>query len=85
MGQQRNSMQIKEQVKTPEEELSEMRMSNLPAKRSQGNDCKDVHRPQKNGGTEWEVFNEELEKYKEHPNRDEEHNNWNEKCTRRNQ
>ena len=32
MGQQRNSMQIKEQVKTPEEELSEMEIGNLPAK-----------------------------------------------------
>ena len=31
-GQQRNSMQIKEQVKTPEEELSEMEIGNLPAK-----------------------------------------------------
>lgn len=32
MGQQRNSMQIKKQVKTPEEELSEMEIGNLPAK-----------------------------------------------------
>ena len=31
MGQQRNSMQIKEQVKTPEE-LSEMEIGDLPAK-----------------------------------------------------
>ena len=70
--------QMKEQDKTPEEELSEVEIGNLPEKEFRVmiiKVMKELGRRMDAQNEKLEVFNKELENIKEQPNRDEEYNN----------
>ena len=70
--------QMKEQDKTPEEELSEVEIGNLPEKEFRVmiiKVMKELRRRMDAQNEKLEVFNKELENIKEQPNRDEEYNN----------
>ena len=55
MKRQRTTYQMKEQDKTPEKQLHEVEIGNLPENRIQKNDGEDDPGPQKkNGGKDWE-------------------------------
>ena len=75
---QKNMSQMKEQDKTPEEELSEVEIGNLPEKEFRVmiiKVMKELGRRMDAQNEKLEVFNKELENIKEQPNRDEEYNN----------
>ena len=79
---------MKEQNKTPEEELTEVETGNLPKKEFKVmivKMIKELGRRTDALSRQLEFFNKELKKYKEQLNREEEYNNLNEKYTRSNQ
>ena len=78
--------QMKEQDKTPEEQLSEVKIGNLPDKEFRVMIVKMIQNLRKRIEAKiekmQEMFNKDLEELK---NRDEKYSNWNEKYSRRNQ
>ena len=89
--------EMKEQDKTPEKQLNEVEIRNLPEKEFRIMIVKMIQdlrkRTQAKIEKMQEMFNKDLEEWKnktprrikEQTNRDEQYNNWNEKYTRRNQ
>ena len=71
--------QMKEQDKTPEKQLNEVEVGNLPEKRIQNNDSEDDPGPQKNnGGKDREDarnVDQRPRRIKQQTNRDEQYNN----------
>ena len=80
--------QMKEQDKTPEKQLNEMEIGNLPEKEFRVMIVKMIQdlgkRMEAKIEKMQEMFNNDLEELK-NKHRDEQYNNWNEKYTRRNQ
>ena len=77
--------QMKEQDETPDKQLNEVEIGNLPEKEFRIMTVKMIQDLRKRTEAKikkmQEMFNKDLEELK---NRDEQYNNWNEKYTRRN-
>ena len=79
-------LQMKEEDKTPEKQLNEVEIGNLPEKEFRIMIVKMIQNLRKRIEAKiekmQEMFNKDLEELK---NRDEKYSNWNEKYSRRNQ